>query len=384
MKWIKYLTLSLVLFVSFSSCKQEFESYNDFIGRWQMSALYLNGGSVNMLPTAELFEPCFKGSTLEFTERLTFELITECEWMADKGDYTYDDSTIEAVGEQGTQHFDFIDGQLKMIIKNGDYTFDLRFEKQQHKSEYVVRISLEKENGSELYAPEGYSLQYYVKHGDSIRVEAAEISGYEVIGESAMTFKNVIEDKSVTFIYRVVTENKIKVELNLIDQNSMVITAPSDVQTEYWVNAGGTLYLKAPELETYVLISEPNEVTIHNIEADTVVTFQYEPQCDDPSVLLGTWHVLRIMNGTVDMTQTANMIYPCILESEMVFSVANHFELISTCSDLSSREAVYCLKNSLIRIDDSTNVEYMNYNSDGTLSMDYFFQGMTLTLYFSK
>ena len=145
-----------------------------------MRALYLNGGSVNRLPTAELFEPCFKGSTLEFTERNTFELITDCDWMADKGNYSVDETgkRIEAVGEQGTQYFDFVDGQLKMIIKNGDYTLDLRFEKQEYKSEYVIKVNLKDVEDKPLIAPEDYSLVYYVNHVDSIRIEAPEVEGY--------------------------------------------------------------------------------------------------------------------------------------------------------------------------------------------------------------
>ena len=122
----KLQLIAFVLLLVLSGCtKKEGLTYENFIGRWDITALYLNGGSTNMLAMAGLFEPCLKSkSTLEFTERMTFELQTPCDWMADSGTYSLmgeNGETLEAVGEQGTQYFTFSNGQFQMILETGDY-----------------------------------------------------------------------------------------------------------------------------------------------------------------------------------------------------------------------------------------------------------------------
>ena len=90
------------------------------------------------------------------------------------------------------------------------------------------------------------------------------------------------------------------------------------------------------------------------------------------------------MNGTTDMTTAAMMLYPCILQCSMEFSIGNAFELVSSCSELPSCTAFYCLTGTLVRIYGTASSEEMRYHANGDLSMAYNFQGTDLTLYFSK
>ena len=135
MKQNIFLILILFGFAGcFSTCKRiQLDSENTYIGKWNIAAIYINDGSTNMKSLAETIQPCLKGSTLEFTEDLKFDLKTDCEWMRAAGNYTFDDVAITATDtldvSQITQVFTFVDGFLSKVVEAPNYTFDLYFKK---------------------------------------------------------------------------------------------------------------------------------------------------------------------------------------------------------------------------------------------------------------
>jgi len=134
MKNISFILLLFGLMLCFSTCKRvKLNPENTYIGTWNIAAIYIGNSNVNNKSLAETFQPCLKGSTLEFTEDLKFDLQTECDYMRAAGNYTFDEVSITATDTLSatplTQVFTFKDGFLSKIVEAAGFKFDIKFRK---------------------------------------------------------------------------------------------------------------------------------------------------------------------------------------------------------------------------------------------------------------
>ena len=162
-------------------------------------------------------------------------------------------------------------------------------EKEKPVEKVKIRISVKDEYGRDLSALVDQSispLELEAVKGESVRIWAPAIDGYNVYGSGYYEFSPIIRDQTVTFYYKqkIIPVEKVKIYVKVFDDYDRDISSLVDQSVNklvYEVNKGSSITINAPAIKGYEVISQ-SKIQLQNVWYDQSAAFCYRKVKEKP------------------------------------------------------------------------------------------------------
>lgn len=197
-----------------------------------------------------------------------------------------------------------------------------------------IRISVKDEYGRDLSTLVDQSvspLEIEAVKGDSVKILAPAIDGYNVSGSEYYAFSPIIGDQWVTFYYKqkVIPVEKVKIYVKVLDEYERDISNLVDQSTNkllYEVDKGSSITINAPVIKGYEIISQ-SKIQLQNVRYDQYATFIYkkvQEKPKNPKLVLKQGRVEIIAGDNLQLVQMVSLATDSTnqdLRSKLMYSV---------------------------------------------------------------
>ena len=162
-------------------------------------------------------------------------------------------------------------------------------EKEKPVEKVKIHILVKDENNKDLSGLVDQSvspLEIEAVKGDSIKIDAPSIDGYNVSGQPYYVISPITGDQSVTFYYKqkVIPVEKVKIYVKVFDEydhNISNLVDQSIYKMVYEIDKGSSIVINAPSIKGYEVISQ-SKIHLQNVRYEQSAAFCYRKVQEKP------------------------------------------------------------------------------------------------------